>query len=298
MSRAVLLAAGAGAAGVVAAWELLGVLLFEGVAGRVLRPVRRAGALGVAPTAGERRRLALVAAGCLAAGGWLLGGPVLGLVLAAAGPLAVGALLRARRARWRARLGDQAPIVARAIGDALAGGHSIRGALGEAARGGGVPAPAGRELGAVAHALDLGEELEVALERLRARARSTAYDLLVAAILLQREAGGDLAGLLREIAGALEGAARAARDARTATAQARFTGLLVAGLPVGALALGEVADPGSFVALLSSPITAVMVVMALALQAAGLLAIRRLSRVAGATHAGAGSRRSLAGAVE
>ncbi len=129
------------------------------------------------------------------------------------------------------------------VADALAGGHSIRGALGEAARGGGIPAPAGRELAALAHALDLGEALDIALERLRDRARTPAYDLLVAAILLQREAGGDLAGLLRELAGALEDAARAARDARTATAQARFTGLLVAGLPLGALALGEVADP-------------------------------------------------------
>jgi tight adherence protein B len=170
-------------------------------------------------------------------------------------------------------------VVARAIGDALSGGHSIRGALGEAARGGGVPAPAGRELDAVAHALDLGDELDDALARLRARARSPAYDLLVAAILLQREAGGDLAGLLREIAGSLEAAARAARDARTATAQARFTGLLVAGLPLGALALGETADPGSLVSLLRSPLTAAMVVAALVLQGLGLLTIRRLSRV-------------------
>jgi tight adherence protein B len=281
MSRAVLLAAAAGAAGVVAAWELLGVLLFEGVVERMLRPLRRAGTSGAAPTVGERRRLALVAAGCLAAAGWLLAGPLLGVALAAAGPLAAGGLLRARRTRWRARLGDQAPVVARAIGDALSGGHSIRGALGEAARGGGIPAPAEPELAAVAQALDLGEELEVALERLRMRAGSPAYDLLVAAILLQREAGGDLAGLLREIAGALEGAARAARDARTATAQARFTGLLVAGLPLGALALGEAADPGSLVSLLRSPLTAVMVVAALVLQAVGLLAIRRLSRVVG-----------------
>lgn len=280
MSRAVLLGAGAGAAGVLAAWELLGVLLLEGVAARVLHPLRRAGALGVAPTAGERRRLALVAAGCLAGGGWLVGGPLLGLVLATAGPLAAGALIGARRARWRARLEEQAPVVARAIGDALAGGHSIRGAIGEAARGGGVPAPAGRELAAAAQALDLGDRLDDALARLRGRVRAPAYDLLVAAILLQREAGGDLAGLLREIAGALEGAARAARDARTATAQARFTGLLVAGLPLGALALGAVADPGSIVALLRSPISAVMVVAALGLQVAGMLTIRRLSRVA------------------
>jgi len=285
MSRAMLLAAAAGMAGVVAGWELLGAFVVDGGAGRLggrlLGPLRRAGATGAAPTARERRRLALVAAGCLLAAGWLVAGPILACVVAAAGPLAVGALVRARRARWRGRLADQAPIVARAIADALAGGHSIRGAIAEAAHRGGVPAPAGPELQATAHALALGDDLDLALDRLRDQARSPAYDLLVAAVLLQREAGGDLAGLLREIAGSLEATARAAREARTATAQARFTGLIVAGLPLGALALGEVADPGSLAALLTSPISAVMVVAALVLQGAGLLAIRRLSRVPG-----------------
>jgi tight adherence protein B len=298
MSRAVLLAAGAGVVGVLAGWELLGAFVLDGgagrLSGRLLGPLRRAGATGAAPTARERRRLALVAAGCLLAAGWLVAGPVPALVLAAAGPLAAGALVRARRARWRARLADQAPMVARAVADALAGGHSIRGAIAEAARGGGVAAPAGGELVAAAHALALGDDLDVALGRLRRRARSPAYDLLVAAVLLQREAGGDLAGLLREIAGALEATARAERDARTATAQARFTGLIVAGLPLGALALGELADPGSLPALLTSPISAVMVAAALVLQAAGLIAIRHLAR-AGTTQAGAAGRPAAVG---
>ncbi len=283
ISRAVLLAAGAAATGVAAGWELVGVLVLEGgagrLSGRLLSPLRRAGAQGVEPTTAERRRLALTAAGALLAGGWLAAGPPAGAALAATGPLAAGALVRARRARWRTRLDDQAALVARALADALAGGHSIRGALGEAAHTGGIPAPAGRELAALASGLDLGDELATALERLRERARSPAYDLLVAAILLQREAGGDLAGLLREIAGALEDAARAARAARSATAQARFTGVLVAGLPLGALALGGALTPSSLRTLLGSPLSAVLVAAALVLQVAGFLTIRRLSRL-------------------
>ena len=70
------------------------------------------------------------------------------------------------------------------------------------------------------------------------------WDTIVAAILLQRDAGGDLAGLLRAIAAALEDAARVEADARSATAQARFTAWLVALLPVGAAVLAELADPG------------------------------------------------------
>jgi len=283
MSRAVALAGAAGALGVLAAWELI-VAISSGAGARVLAkalaPLRRAGSAGAAPTAAERRRLATLAAAALLAAGWLVAGPLPALLLAAAGPLAAGALVRARRARWRARLADQAPLVARAIGDALAGGHSIRGAIAEAAHGGGIPAPAGRELRATAHALALGEPTGAALERLRARVRAPVYDTLVAAILLQREAGGDLARLLRDLAATLEDAARSARDARAATAQARFTGTLVAAMPLGALVLGELARPGSVAGLLGSPLTAAMLVAASVLQAAGLLAIRRLGRVA------------------
>ena len=61
------------------------------------------------------------------------------------------------------------------------------------------------------------------LAQLRAPHGAPAYDTLVAAILLQRDAGGDLAGLLRGVARSLEESARVAADARTATAQARFT---------------------------------------------------------------------------
>ena len=77
------------------------------------------------------------------------------------------------------------------------------------------------------------------LERLRRRASGPAWDTLVAGILLQRDAGGDLAALLRELAGSLEAAARVEADARAATAQARFTARLVLGLPVGAAAAGR-----------------------------------------------------------
>ena len=105
------------------------------------------------------------------------------------------------------------------------------------------------------------------LERLRLRAGCRAWDTLIAAILLQRDAGGDLPALLRELAAALEAADRLERDARTATAQARFTAWLVVGLPVAAAALAELAAPGFLAALVAAPLPAALTVCALLLQA-------------------------------
>ncbi len=272
------LAFGAAVAGTAGAWELLAAVEGTRVSAsveRIVEPVARAGREGREPTAPERRRLALLSAAALLAAGWLLGGAVLAVLAATAGPALAVAVVRARSRRYAAALRRGAPEAARALADALASGHSVRGAIAAAAAG--VPGPAGHELGRAAHALALGEPAAAALERLRRRASGPAWDTLVAGILLQREAGGDLAGLLRELAGSLEAAARVEADARAATAQARFTARTVLGLPLAAAALAELAAPGFIGSLLAEPAPAALVAAAAFLQMLAMLAIRRLA---------------------
>jgi tight adherence protein B len=280
MSGAALLAALAGALAVAGAWEALGAIervALAGAAARLLAPLRAAGRDGRVPTAPERRRLAVVGAATLLAAGWLVAGPLVGVAGAAAGPWLVGRVVRVRRERWRAELAAGAPAAARAMADALAGGHAIRGAVAVAARGR-IGGAAEAELQAAAGALALGEPTEAVLEGLRRRAADAAWDTIVAAILLQRDAGGDLARLLRATAEAQEEAARVEADARTASAQARFTAWLVTLLPVGAALLAELASPGYVRSLLARPLTALALGVALVCQAAAFALIRRIAR--------------------
>lgn len=269
------LAFAAGVCAVLGAWE--GLAAIDGRApvrmvGRWLAPLRA----GRAPTPAERRRLGLVATGTLAASGYLVAGPVPAVVLGAGGPLAVRRVLAWRLERRRAEVARGAPAVARALADALGAGHSVRGAIGSAAPG--LPGAAGDELRRAASALDLGEPTATVLEDLRARARDPAYDTLVAAILLQANAGGDLARLLRDLASRLDTARRDAAEARSATAQARFTAWLVAALPAGAALLAELAAPGFLVGIATEPLPAILAATSLALQLVAVLAIRRIAR--------------------
>ncbi|MEA2148808.1 MAG: tight adherence protein, partial [Solirubrobacteraceae bacterium] len=197
----------------------------------------------------------------------------------ASAPWAARATLRMRRRRRGLAIGAGAPAIARALADALAGGNSVRGALAAAAAGGGVPGPAGEELRAAAAQLELGERTEDVLRALARRAGPGPLDTLVAAVLLQRDAGGDLAGLLRALARALEERARAVAEARSTTAQARFTALLVAGLPLAGIALGELADPGFVLGLARAPLPALLAGAALVLQAVALAWVSRIARV-------------------
>lgn len=286
MSAATLLAFAAGCLGLLAVREAIAgmrcVLVgrspaVAGALAALLHAVVRLGREGRDPGTVERRRL--LAAGALAAfaAGSLTLGPLPGLAAAAAGPWAVARLLRARRERYRRAVDDGAAAVAVALADALGGGHSLRGALAQAADA--VPGAAGHELRRARAELAAGARTEAALEALRGRARSSRTDGLVAACLLQRHAGGDLARLLRGLARSFEDQSRLEDEVRAATAQARFTGLVVVLLPLAGAGLAELASPGFLSGLAQSALTAWLVGMALALQLVGGVLIRRLGRV-------------------
>lgn len=286
MSAGTVLAFVAGAAGGAGLWDL-GGLAAAGVSARAPRWARAGAALvealvrtgreGRDPGAGERRRLLLAGSAVAFVGGAATAGPLAGLGLGAAGPWAVARLLRARRERYRSAVDAGVAQIAVAIADAIGGGRSLRAALGEAAPG--VEGAAGHELRRTTAELAAGASTEDALEAMRARVRSPRTDTLVAACLLQRRAGGDLPGLLRESARAMEDQARLEDEVRSATAQARFTALIVVLLPLGGGLLAELASPGWFAALWSSFLTAWLVGIALVLQVAAAVLMRRLSRV-------------------
>lgn len=282
MTVAVGLAGLAGVCAVLAAWEVIAAAeqeqLVHAVA-RWLAPALEILRSGREPTDPERRRLVALGALSLLGAGWLVAGPWIGLALGSAAPWVARAVLQMRRRRRQAAVAAQAPAMARALADALAGGHSVRGAIGAAAYGGGVPGPAGEEMRDAAARLELGERTDDVLRALARRTGPGPVDTLAAAMLLQREAGGNLADLLRSLARALEERARAGADARSATAQARLTAWIVTGLPLGGIVLGELAQPGFVAGLVAAPAPALLAGTAMVLQVVALVCVRRIARI-------------------
>ncbi len=238
----------------------------------------RAGNEGYAPSTPERRRLAGLGALAAIACGWFVAGASVALPLAIAGPGLVAMVVSRRRARYRRAVETSIPDVANAVADSLTAGRSVRASLRAATAS--LDGPAAVELARLGAELDLGCPTAPALDGLRRRLRSARVDAFCAAVLSQRLAGGDLAALMRRFA---EGSAerdRAAEDARTATAQARFTGLLVVAMPSGAALFAELMQPGFLARILTAPAAAALLASAVALQLLGFALIRRLSRVA------------------
>ncbi len=283
MSAAQLAAAGlAAVAGGLAAVAIREAVAAVPGAGRwlaaALEPVRRAGEEGYAPSDAERRRLAALGTLAMLAAGFLVLGPGPSAPLAAAGPAAAAWVVARRRAAYRRGVDRGLPEVAVAVADALASGRSPRAALGASAAS--LEGPPAAEMERVRAELALGAPTREVLERLQRRVGSPRVDSFAAALLSQQLAGGDLAILLRRFAAAARDRDRTEADARSATAQARFTGLLVVAMPAGAALLAELLEPGFVAALLSEPAPAALLAASAGLQLAGFAGIRRLGRIA------------------
>jgi tight adherence protein B len=95
------------------------------------------------------------------------------------------------------------------------------------------PAPMGEEMGRVVREVNLGLGMEEALANLVRRIRSDDLDLMVTAIGVQQQVGGNLAEILDTIAFTIRERVRIKGDINTLTAQGRMSGYLVAFLPIG-----------------------------------------------------------------
>jgi tight adherence protein B len=245
-------------------------------ASAAIHALLRLGREGREPGAVERRQLLACGAVAALCAGLVLAGPA-GALASLAAPLAVSRVLHARRLAYRRAVELGAPAIALAIADALSGGRSLRGALVDAPAT--VGGAAGAELRRVSAELATGQPTEAALEALRMRCSSPAIDAIVAASLVQRRSGGNLGALLRRLARSFEDHQRLVDEVRVATAQARFTGILVVTLPLCGATLAELASPGLIAGLAGSVLTAWLVGLALTLQAGAAVLIRRLGRV-------------------
>jgi tight adherence protein B len=274
-----LLGAGAGGLAALGARE---AVLASPAAAEWLRvavePLLRAGREGYSPSRPERRRLAALGAAAAVLAGWFVGGVAAALPLAVAGPALAAWAISSRRARYRSAVERSLPEVATAVADSLSAGRSLRASLPAAA--GSLDGPAAVELARLGAELDLGGPTAEVVEAWRLRMRSARIDAFAAALLSQRRAGGDLAGLLRRFASGAAERDRVVEDAKAATAQARFTGLLVVAMPSGGAIFAELLQPGFVMKLVRSPAAAVLLVLAAALQLVGFVAIRRLAKVA------------------
>jgi tight adherence protein B len=98
------------------------------------------------------------------------------------------------------------------------------------------PDPTAAEFRRVVQEIQLGISMEDALDHMLQRLTSEDLDLIVTAVNIQREVGGNLAEILDVIGHTIRERIKLKGEIRVLTSQGRYTGYLISGLPV-ALAL-------------------------------------------------------------
>ena len=96
-----------------------------------------------------------------------------------------------------------------------------------------LPPPISREFERVVQEVRLGLSLEQALANMLRRVPSEDLDLIITAVSIQREVGGNLAEILDVISHTIRERVRIKGEIQTLTAQGRLTGWIISGLPVG-----------------------------------------------------------------
>jgi tight adherence protein B len=112
----------------------------------------------------------------------------------------------------------------------LRGGHGLVSVLGLVARES--PDPIGPEIRICFDEQNYGLELRTALENLCVRVPIQDIRIVMTAILIQKETGGNLAEVLENCANVIRERFRLKREIRTKTAQGRLTGIVLSLMPV------------------------------------------------------------------
>ncbi len=112
-----------------------------------------------------------------------------------------------------------------------------------------MPAPISEEFRRVVLELQLGVPFDAAMENLLRRMPSADMDLIVTAMSVQREVGGNLAEVLDAISFTIRERVRIKGEIKTLTAQGRITGIVITLLPIGLGILLYMINPG-FIGLL------------------------------------------------
>lgn len=204
----------------------------------------------------------------------LLRTPLVAMAAACAVCGTAWALVASADRRYLARFTAQLPVVAQQLASAIGAGLSLRQAIARTAAD--APDPAAIEFRRLATDLDFGARIEEALEATAARLPDRGLRTMVTAILVQRVVGGNLSQALADLSRRLEERTALEREARSATAQARMSAWLVAGLPLAGGVLIEIAAPGTLARTLGRGPGLAIVAIATGLQLLGVFLVRRI----------------------
>jgi tight adherence protein B len=182
-------------------------------------------------------------------------------------------LARSEKARLKA-FEQQLPDALAIIANALRSGYSFLQAMEVVSRE--MPDPIAREFGLVLRENRVNIPLDESLQHMVERVKSPDLDLVVTAVLIQRQVGGNLSEVLDKIAGTIKDRIRLQGEIRTLTTQGRMSGWIISLLPIALAVLMQLVSPGYLDPMLSHPVGWLLMGLGVVMQGIGVLTIKKM----------------------
>ena len=207
-------------------------------------------------------------------GTFLLGEVLFGALLAVVGLFIPGMFVRSRRAKRQRQITEQLPDVLTLMVGALRSGYGLSQAIELLVEQ--LPDPASKEFERVQRATGFGLSIQQALTDMANRIGTDDVALVVTAINVQSETGGNLATTLDTIGVTVRDRLKLKRDIRVMTSQQRFTGYVLAFLPVALGVIIYLLNPEYMSQLFQPGLVRILPVMAVIFQILGFMAMRKI----------------------
>jgi tight adherence protein B len=186
-------------------------------------------------------------------------------------------IVRRRRGKRVAKLERQLPEAADLIARALRAGHSFPAALGMA--GDELPDPLGGEFRLAFDEINYGVSMNDALLNMVSRVPVDDLRYFVIAVLIQREAGGNLAEILGSISGIIRERLKLLGKVRVLSAEGRLSAWILGVLPFAIVGLLSILNPVFISVFWTDPVGEKLAGVALAMMALGVLWMRKVVRI-------------------
>ena len=182
-----------------------------------------------------------------------------------------------RRAARLSKFGKFLPDAIDLMTRGLRAGHALPSTI--EMLGAELPDPIGPEFMKAAHEQKLGLPFREAMVNLTRRVPLRDLQVLVAALLLQKDSGGNMIDVLERTAAVLRSRQRLQAQVRVHTAQGRLTGLILCALPVICFVLLSIVNRGYVGVLWDDPLGHRMLGAAVVMMTVGTLLIRKITNV-------------------
>jgi tight adherence protein B len=187
------------------------------------------------------------------------------------------AYVKRRRGRRLAKLESQLAEALSMMASALRVGHSFAAALGAVAQE--CPEPIGGEMRKCFEEQNFGIDLRTSLTNLTKRVPVQDFRIFVAAVLIQRESGGNLAEVLDKVVQTARERFRLKKQVSVHTAQGRLTGWVLSFMPLALGILMYLMNPAGMSILWTADIGIKLLYGATAMNVIGLLIIRKIVKI-------------------